>query len=957
MTYRPALAALLALLLLAPLPAQARIPQKRDGLWPQTYVDRLPDPAIRFGTLPNGLRYAIRRNTTPPGQMSLRLVIRSGSLVEPAGSEGLAHFLEHMAFRGSTHVPDGEVMRILQRKGLAPGADTNANTSPESTVYQFDFPQGGKDSLDTGLMLFREIAGELSITAAAMGAERGVVLSEERLRDGPGYHAGKALLGFTLQGQLAPDRLPIGTIESVSHATPALIRQYYETHYRPDNAVIVAIGDFDPAIVEAEIKARFADWRAKGPPPPLPALGTPLRRGEQARLFTEPGAPTNTQIGWIRPFDDRADTNERTRDDLNRFVGMLILNQRMGDVARRIDAPFIGAGFSQNNVLKSANVTGLGVTATADRQLTAMRAAVAEQRRAVRFGITQPEFDRALATLNAGLTNTANGASTRPSPQLANRMVRDIIENEVTRSPEQDLADFQAWQRFARLKDVDAAVKAAFTGSGPLLFLSSPQPPAGGEKALIAAFDDANHDKVTAPPATQTIGWPYTGFGTPGQVVNRQEIADLGLTIVTFANGTKLAVKPTSFGKDEIRIDASFGQGRLGLPRERAGAYWMAGSSAFVDGGTGKVTAGEIQRTMAGRVVGAQFQLQDTSFELVGTTRPEDLLVEMQILTAYLSDPGFRPEAVTRIQNLLATALPQIESSPGGVLGRDLGRMIHSGDPRWATSPSAEQLAQAKPQDLILLLEPALAGRIDVTMVGDLTVDQAIAAVAPTLGALPQRAPWTAPSGAGVAFPPPSPSPATLLHSGRADQAIAFAAWPTRDFHQSPRDARALLVAAAAIRQRLFDSIRETDGSTYSPEVNAAASTALTGYGFLGASVEMPPAKIPGFFKALDAVMADLRAKPLSADELDRAKRPLIEARTRDRQLNGYWAAALPAALRDPRELDAIRSRVTGVEEITAADIQRVANSYLRGERAYRVIVTPRAAEAEAAAVAAEVKK
>lgn len=947
MAVRSFLAALAVLLAFA-LPADARVPPKRDGVWPQSYVDRLPDPAIRFGQLPNGLRYAIQRNTTPPGQMSLRLVIRSGSLVEPAGSEGLAHFLEHMAFRGSTHIADGEVMRMLQRKGLAPGADTNANTSPEATVFQFDFPQGGKESLDTGLMIFREIASELSLTAAAMNAERGVVLSEERLRDGPGYHAGKALLGFTLEGQLAADRLPIGSVDVIAHATPALIRQYYEANYRPDNAAIVAVGDFDPAVLEAEIRTRFADWHAKGPRPATPALGTPARRGEQARLFSEPGAPTTTQIAWVKPFDDRADTSERTRDDLNRFVGLLILNQRMSDIARRVDAPFIGAGMNQSNVLKSANVTSLGVTATADRQLSAMRAAVAEQRRAVAFGITQPEFDRAIATLNAGLGNALKGATTRPSPQLANRMVRDIVENEVTRSPEQDLADFQQWQRLARLKDVDAAVKAAFTGAGPLLFLAAPQPPAGGEQALIAAFDEANHDKVAALPAAQTMGWPYTNFGPAGQVADRREIADLGITVVTFANGAKLAVKPTAFAKGEILVGTSFGQGRLGLPRERAGTYWMVAGSAFVDGGTGKVTAGELQRAMAGRVIGVELQMQDNSFDLIGRTRPEDLLVQLQILAAYLSDPGFRPEAVTRVQNVLATALPQIEASPGGVLGRDLGQLIHSGDPRWATSPSAEQLSQTKPQNLILLMEPALAGRADVTIVGDVTVDQAIAAVAPTIGALPRRAAWTAPDGGGGTFPAPAPEPVTLLHSGRADQAIAFAGWPTHGFYRSPEDARALLVAAAVIRQRLFDSIRETEGTTYSPAVSASATTALDDYGFLATSVEMPPAKIPAFYKALDAVMADLRAKPIGADELDRAKRPLIEARTRDRQTNPYWLAVLPGTLRDPRELDAIRTRVSGIEQVTAADVQRVATAYLRGERAYRVTVTPRAAPAPA---------
>jgi zinc protease len=934
-----------ALLLLIPSLAAARIPPKRDGVWAQSYVDRLPDPAVRFGTLPNGMRFAILRNATPAGQLAMRLVIKAGSLVETPGNEGVAHFLEHMAFRGSAHVPDGEMMRILQRRGLSFGADTNAGTNPDATVYQFDFPQGGKDNLDTGLMLFREVASELTIAQKDVDAERGAVLSEERLRDGPALRSVRALLDFALPGQLAADRLPIGKVDAVSHADAARIRHFYEIHYRPEVATVIVVGDIDPVEAEAAIKARFGDWRAKAPAAPAPDLGRPKSRGRQVKIFTEPGAPTRAQVIWERPFDDRADTIDRTRDDINRFVAMLILNQRLGDIARRADAPFIGAAIAQSNLLKSANTTNLVVDAGADRQLTAIRAALDEQRRLMRFGITQPELDRALAALNSALGSANNGAATRPSNVLANKMTRDVVDNEVTRSPAQDYADYQAWARFARLKDIEATAKASFEGSGPLLFVSAPQPPAGGEAAVASALDEGARGAIAPPAATQTSGWPYGNFGTPGKVVARREIADLGVTELSFENGVKLLVKPTAFAKGEILVTVGFGQGRLGLPANRAYAHWLVNAQgAFTEGGTGKVPAGEIQRIMSGRQVGVRLETQEIAFQLAGKTRPEDLLVEMQIAAAYLSDPGFRPEAINRVQSVFATMLPQLETTPNMVLARDLGRMLHSGDPRWATLPSAEQLAQTKPQDMIFLMEPALSSALTVTIVGDTTVDQAIAAVAPTLGALPTRPPRVAPSDAGVHFPAPTASPVHLLHNGRADQAIAFAAWPTTDYYRSPEDARALQVVAALVRQRLFDTIREKEGSTYSPDVSVINSSTIANYGFFAATVEMPPAKLAGFYAALDGVMADLRDKAVGADELDRAKKPLIEGRSRDRQLNIYWLSMLATAQYDPREYDGARTRVSGIEKVGAADVQRVARTYLNANRAFRLTVTPREA-------------
>jgi zinc protease len=240
-----------------PAPAPALAP----GEWPQAHSDLSADASIRFGAIPNGMRYAIMRNATPPGQVSMRLRFDVGSEVERDEQQGLAHFLEHMAFNGSTNVPTrGEMVKDLERLGLAFGADTNAQTGFDATVYKFDLPKADDQSVETSLMLLREIAGNLLLDQGAMDQERGVILSEERLRDTPSYRVTKARLGFTMDGQRPPERFPIGLTPVIQSAKADLLADIYHRYYRPERATLVVVGDIDPAAMEAKIKARFGDW-------------------------------------------------------------------------------------------------------------------------------------------------------------------------------------------------------------------------------------------------------------------------------------------------------------------------------------------------------------------------------------------------------------------------------------------------------------------------------------------------------------------------------------------------------------------------------------------------------------------------------------------------------------------------------------------------------------------------
>lgn len=921
--------------------APTTLPKLAPGEWPQAKSDVRADPDIRFGALPNGMRYAIKRQAIPAGQAALRLRFDAGSLMETDAQQGLAHFLEHMAFNGSKAVPEGEMVKILERHGLAFGADTNASTNFDQTIYKLDLPKTDDDTVDTSLKLLREAASELTIAQASVDRERGVVLSEERASDSPAYRVFKSRLEYLLAGQRMPTREPIGKVDVLEKAPAGLISDFYRHYYRPERAVLVAVGDFDPAAMEAKIKARFGDWKADGPAGPEPDLGKVKPRKTEAKLLVEPGAPLSLQVTWIRPPDLRPDTVAKRRSDLIDQLGFAVLNRRLSALGRSPQPPFLGAVAFKTDQGHSAEVTMLNLVAQPDGWREALAAVDQEERRAVQYGVRQDELDREIAEVRASAEAAVAGAATRRPAQIADEIVGSLGDQEVVTSPADDLAFFDATVKGLKADAVSAALKTAFEGEGPLIFMSSPKAVPGGDKALLDEYASSRKVAVTAPKAPHEVAWPYATFGEPGKVATTKEVTDLDTVFVTFANGVRLTIKPTKFRDDEVLVRVNIGDGLQDLPKDRQSLAWFA--NAFIEGGLKQIDNEDTERVLASKVYGARFSVGEDAFVLSGSTRTRDLPTELQVLTAYVADPGWRSEAFKRQQTAGKTVHDQLEGTDGGVLGRELSGVLHGGDRRF-TYPSRDDIAKAQLSDLQAQIAPHLASDpIEVVIVGDVTVEKAIDAVSRTLGSLPARAPVAPPSAAQrqVGFPVANTKPLDFTHKGRADQAIGYVAWPTNDLWANPQQALETDILGEVMGLRLIDELREAQGVTYSPSVSYAHSLTWTGWGYLAASVEVPPAKLDGFFSDVTKIANDLKTKDVTDDELARAKKPRIDRLERSRVTNQYWLAELSGAQEDPRKLAFIRHIIPGTEKVTAADVKHAAELVLKDDKAFRMEVTP----------------
>ena len=917
---RRALGATLALFAVLAAPAHADpAPQREPARWAQDVLGRAADPDVRFGTLPNGLRYAIMRNTTPADGVAMRMRIGSGSLKERDEEQGLAHYLEHMAFRGSRNIADGEVVKMLERQGLRFGPDTNAFTSHDETVYMFTFPRADATALDTGFTLFREIGERLTLDPAAIDAERGVILSEERLRDSPSFRAIKASFANSLAGTRVPQRWPIGLVETIKAANSARLRRYYEANYRPDNATLVVVGAIDPAAVEAAIKARFADWKPAASPDSVD-IGTP-HPASDAVEFIAPGAPDNLRLGWVRPADRRGETVAYDREKLADLVAMTILNNRLADRAAAAGSPFVAAqGQALSSLYGAASLTFVQLTAAPERWNEALAAMIAEQRHLVSDGPDEADLARAVRQVSTQLESIAANAATRKSSEIADAIVSTVNDGLLYTSPAQDLALARQILPPMGMADVRAALTRVFSGAGPLLFRSAQSGPVG-EATLAEALHKDWAAPLAARKASAAVTWPYTAFGTPGTVIGREDDAALGTTTVRFANGSRLMVRPTKVEADHISVKVALGNGRAGADPALVHALWAVSLAPL--GGTGKLAAGEIQRwaQTTGRSLTVDLRPETRAFILGGQTRPADFATQMQLLAAEARDAAYRPEMAEKLAAISPMITGQVDASAGAVFTRALHTLIGSGDSRYADVPAAADIATTKPADIPALLHDALAGPADVVVVGDITVDGAIAAMATTFGAGPALPP-RADAAPRIVPPAPSATPHVAWHKGRADQAYYGVYWMLPDYFADPRGSQVARVAAGVLQARLIDTVREKLGLTYTPQTDVAASVQIAGLGYLGAILETPPANFPAFRTALAALIADLAARPISADELDRARKPLVEGRAKDMEGNGFWSTWLPLVLRDPRVRAQVLETGPGMASVSAGEVQ-----------------------------------
>lgn len=911
------------------------------GVWPQNGSDLKADPTVRFGVLPNGMRYVIKRNANPEGTISMRMRIEAGSLHEGENERGVAHFLEHMAFNGSQNYPEGEMFKALQRMGMQIGSAANASTDYDSTTFTLSLPSVRAEVLNNGFKVMREIVGRLTISQEAVDRERGVILSEERARDTPGIRSILAQIALLFEGQKYARRSPIGDMAFVRSATSAQLRSFYERHYRPQRALLVVVGDVSVDALETRIATVFADWQAGGAAVTAESFGKPMKRGLSAFHLSEPGLEEVVSLSWVQPEDTRPDSTARRREVHQRLVAYTVLNRRLSKVARLAAPPFIDADIGREVIKGAGTVTSLTVRTRTGEWQKGLAAAEQELRRVMVHGFQQSEVEReALEQRSPYLLVNAN-ANTRSNMDVAELMMASVAGNRVPTDPKTDLDLYTKSIAGLKAADVTRVLKDSVSGMGPLVFVASPKPVAGGNAALKAAYRESFRQKVLPPAKDSIKEFTYREFGPKGTVKGRTTLPDMGVTQVQFANGVTLNVKPTNYEKDRVTVVVRMPGGYLSLPKTKRGLGWVL-PFAFVEGGLGRLEMGELEQTEPGHFAGINLDLDEDKFQLFGDTVERDVLLQLQVLAAFATDPAYRPDGLRRLQSAIDGQYQEQTSKPMGVLNRELLGLVRGGDGRWA-SPSPDDIRALTMDDIRAAIAPSLTrAPMEVTIVGHVKVTDAIEAAARTFGALPTRDPKFKPVGDGVVRFPPKGQSISFTHQGRKDQVAVASVWPGPDVFPDTRQEQATAVLSEILQLRLIDEVREAQGGTYTPFGNSFSSTAFDGFGYVFAGVEPKPDAVDRFFETLGEIALELKEREVSADLLDRARKPLLYQLYAAQSTNGYWIETLRDAQSNPETLDRARAAIDDIINVTAGDVRSAAQQFLDDRRRLDIRVVAR---------------
>lgn len=934
-------------LALALLPAPALAKPAPQPVWAFEQSDIKPDPAWRFGQLPNGMRYILRHNATPKGEVVVRLQVAVGSLDEEETTRGYAHFVEHMSFQGSTHVAQGEMVRLLERKGLAFGADTNAFTNYETTTYHLDLPNNAADLLDTALMLMRETAGELLFDPASVARERGVILSEKRDRNTWSYREAQNRATFFAPDARYTARTPIGTDEALNAASADSLRAFWRRHYVPAKTTLVVVGDVDLAALEALVRDKFANWAS--PPTPAPAQpdAGPIRPSDTGRtgIYLDPSLSEHITISARKAWRDEKDTTANRHEELLRFIGYGVVNRRLQHMARRLDAPFRSARFGRGNIFHAASETALNIDAVDGRWQRAMTAAATEIRRTLEQGITPADITEQFVSLRSMADTAAERSDTLSNATLTNAALAMLRQGRVPSSPLFD-RDWLVGQQAGLTPDaVMAALKRdAAPLTAPLLLFTGRRAPDGGESALRAAWNAA----MAAPLPTVLDSAPepfaYTDFGPAGTVVSDTREPAMGIRQIRFANNVRLNLKHTDLAARGVIVHMALDGGQMLITRDNPLAVEMTGMMGT--GGLGKHSLDDLETLTAGRGVTLGLGVAGDTFFSSAAPRLADLGLQLEMMTALITDPGYRAQAENLFRQNANTMFLRLRATPSSALGSAIGGILSDQDPRFTLQPVQAYRALTFARLSRDISDRLKNGAIEVGIVGDIDENKVIADVARTLGALPMREeafrPYTEQRQRSFTQ---DHSLRQITHSGPKDQALVQIVWPTRD-DSDPQEKQVLNMLQRVIHIQLTENLRQRLGRAYSPSASSDPSRIWKAYGTFSIAASVDAGSVEITRKVIGETLAALRDAPPSEDLMQRARQPLLEAIDNALKTNAGWISLVARAQTQPEQIGRQLNARTRLLAVTPAMVQAAARRYLTDAAGVPVVVVPEPAPA-----------
>ncbi len=904
--------------------------------------DLKPDPKALFGSMDNGFNYIIYPNAEPPGKFSVRLHIAAGSLMESDDQRGLAHFLEHMVFNGSKNFTPAELIPKMQRLGIQFGAHANAYTSFDETVYMLDLPNLDEETMDLTLTVMRDFADGALLTTEEIDKERGVIISEKTSRDSVGYRMMLKQFEYLLPGSRLMQRVPIGTEEVINKAPRERFVDFYSRFYTPERMTFIVVGDIDPKEMEKRVRETFISLQNPAKPSENPAKDVPpTGHGLRSAVFTDKEVPSaGISLYSLRAYKTKPDSALTRTEQYPLAIANGIINRRFEVLAKEEGSPILGGGAGRSVLFSQIEQGGLEVTPAEGKWKEAVPVLEQELRKAVKFGFTEDELTEAKAKLTNMAEEAVKRKDTRRSPGIAMTFVGAIGQKNVFTTPEDDLALVKGALEKITVEACQKAFNEFWDTEDLSLVLTTREAPEGADQELKEIFLKSQESEVTAPSEEKLAPFAYTDFGTAGTATQETKIEDLDATQLMLSNNIRVNYKKTDFQKNSISINARFGSGQLTQPEGSAGLDRFA-SAILEAGGLGQHSADDLERILAGKNVGVGFQVGEASFSLSGRTTPEDLELQLQLMCAYLTDPGFRPEGERMFKMALPMLYKQLEHSMQGAMVK-VSHHLYGGDFRFDFPTQEKALSYSSEMAKNWLMPAFKEAPLELTLVGDLDPKVALPLILKTFGSLPERK-TAKPDFAErrkINFPA-RPGAMKLTFDSKIPNAAAMVAWKIPATGNDVKTSRRFNILASILSDRLREEIREKLGGSYSPRAGSSPSQELD-MGILQAMAQVKPEETKKYGELMITIADKMSTDGVTQDELERSLKPIESGLKESLRDNGYWlGTVLGSSQEHPHKLDWARDRDSDYGNVTVDELNALATKYLTKKNALLYEIVP----------------
>jgi len=899
------------------------------------------DPLITIGTLPNGFRYYIRENHLPQARAELRLAVNAGSVLEDDDQRGLAHFVEHMAFNGTTHFPANAVPTFMQSLGVRFGAHVNAHTGFDETVYELQIPTDNPSVIDRSLLIFEDFAHNVTFDPREVDKERGVILEEWRLGLGADERIHDLEFPLMLKGSRYADRLPIGKPEIIRNVTYDRLRQFYKDWYRPDLMAVIVVGDINKASIEAQIKSHFGSIPPSVSPRPRPSFAVEDRPGTSYSVLTDPEAD-NTRISVIntRNAREQSTIGAYRRYMVERLFGAM-LSERLDELAQSPNAPFLRAQTDRSLFVRTAEVTSLDAEVAKGGIERGLSALFTELARVSRFGFTAPELSRMKLNLERGLERSVIEREKSPSGPLADEFVRNFIETEPIPGIVYEYGLNQRFSPEITIAEVNAVAKDWMPDRNRLVAISAPEsdkPTLPGEVKLASVISASNNEKLTAYVDTVTNKPLLARAPTAGAVAKTSATDALGITEWTLSNGLRVVLKPTTFRQDEILFRA-VSPGGLSLASDEDFISAETADTVIAQGGLGTFNRIDLDKLMAGTTASVRADIASTEEGLAGGAARKDLETMFQLIYLTFTAPRADPVSFKVLTDQLKVNLANRQAQPDVLFSQALTAALTQNHPRAQplTPAAVDRMNLAK--SLAFYKERfADAGDFVFVFVGSFDLPTMKPLVEKYLGSLPSTHKTEMVKDVGIR--PPAGVVERQVKSGiapRSQVSIVFTG-PFQNDEQHRVIATAMAETLAGNLQR---TLREDLGGTYGVNVTPSYTKRPSGEYRIAITFACDPARTEALVKTAFQVIDDFKRLGPGLGQVADTRATLVRELETNIATNTYLLNRILFKYEFGEDVREVFDMRPFYDQVTVPAVRDAAREYLNTNRYVEVTLVP----------------